>query len=148
MHKYAIKPLILLLFVFYSACSSIADYSLEAYTYATELKAKSIALVGASKDPYAKHKDKAEKLLVEISAAYEFAAGIEKNNEAAKMWSLIRSPDENLMGGFIGFWKQKQPGGMSAGFISEFKKDVAYGFDRLICLEANKREATKCPKIK
>lgn len=140
------RPLVLLsaLFLFLAACDDYAPYSLEAYTKATEIKAKSLSLLAQSSDPYSRHADDAKALLLDMDVAFEFAAGIEANNEAADMWNIIRDPRENSVGGFIRMWRDDLPGGLSVPFREAFARDVSFAFDRLICLETNKREPTAC----
>ncbi|MEM7300715.1 MAG: hypothetical protein AAF468_06490 [Pseudomonadota bacterium] len=134
-------PLILLVL---SACSPvIGEYSLQAYKNATELKARSIALLDKSTDPYVRHQAEAEELMVSINAAYEFAAGLPRNDIAARQWNLMRSKQENLMGGFVEFWKKRRRG-LSSFFVAEYRKEINQTFNYIICLEANKQEKTKC----
>ena len=135
----------LAVFMVLLACVDAPKYSLQAYTNATELKAKSLALLEKGHQPFSRHRAEAEKLMLDISVAYEFAAGIKNNEEARDMWRLIRDPEENLMGGFVKHWSQKSPGGVGKVFVGEFRNEVIFGFDRLICLEANKRATADCP---
>lgn len=138
-----ILPLLLVL----GGCLDYAEYSLQAYTNATTLKAKSLALVARSGNSYASQKQAAEALMLDLAVAQEFAAGIENNNEAAQMWALIRSPDDKLVGEFVLTWRDKQPGGFGAEFRGFYREAISFAFDRLICLEVNKREPTACPEI-
>ncbi|MEX0311289.1 MAG: hypothetical protein AB3N17_13715, partial [Tateyamaria sp.] len=62
------------------ACEDIPQYSLQAYSNATEAKAKSLALLAKAEDPYARHSAAAEALVLEMDVAYEFAAGVAGNN--------------------------------------------------------------------
>lgn len=129
------------------ACEDIPQYSLQAYSNATEAKAKSLALLAKAEDPYARHSDAAEALVLEMDVAFEFAAGVAGNNAASEMWNIIRDPRENSVGGFIRLWREELPGGLSSGFVEAFERDVRFAFDRLICLESNKREPTACPPL-
>jgi len=130
-----------------AACEDIPQYSLQAYSNATEAKAKSLALLAKADDPYATHRAEAEALILDLDVAYEFAAGVAGNNAAADMWNIIRDPRENSVGGFVRLWRDDLPGGLSPGFIEAFERDVRFAFDRLICLESNKREPTACPAL-
>lgn len=131
-----------------SACLNYADYSLEAYTHATEVKAKTLALLGKTGQPYSKHQKAAEEVLLAIDVAYEFANGIEHNNEAAQMWRILRDENRTLAAGLIRRWRVEYPKGVPVGnvFFDEAESNLADAFNRLICLEVNKREPTKCPK--
>ncbi|MEL6450774.1 MAG: hypothetical protein AAFQ19_05905 [Pseudomonadota bacterium] len=130
-----------------AGCDDYADYSLAAYTNATEMKAKSLALLAKSGAPYAVHGAEAEAVLLQIDVAYEFAAGFEANQEAADMWALIRDPEEGSVGGFVALWRRDFPQGLSPGFRTEFERATRFAFDRLICLEANKREPASCAPL-
>lgn len=125
----------------------IAGYDLDAYKNATSLKARSLALIDSADKPYATNSAKADSLMVDIDKAYEFSAGISNNDISAEQWSRIRDPRENFVGGFIEFWKA-QSKGVSSGFQTEAKIGIGKAFDYIICLEANKREATPCASRK
>ena len=126
------------------ACSPlISPFSQVAYQNATDLKAHSLALVDQSAEPYPQHADQAEQLLVDLSAAYEFVNGMKGNDISAAQWQLMRDPDKNLMGGFVGFWEEADT--VSPAFSDEYRGQIAEAFDYIICLEANKRSNTQCP---
>jgi hypothetical protein len=132
-----------------SACGRlIAEHSLVAYTNATRLKAATLALVDVSASPYPAHADQARRLQVDLDAAYEFSRGTPYNSEAAAMWRIIRNPapDRTLIGTFLTIWRES-PGGLPQSYRTGKKANVALAFDRLICLEANKKERTKCPEM-
>ena len=126
------------------ACSPlIAPYDAQAYKNATDLKARSLALVDLSGDPYAQHEDTARQLAVDIDAAYEFAAGRPRNRISAQQWNVIRRSDGGLVGTFIDFWKT-QTNGTREFARTEARGEISIAFDYLICLEANKQKATEC----
>jgi hypothetical protein len=136
---------ILAVMVFLAACSPyIADFSLEAYKNATSLKAETLALIDKSAEPYARHREAAEALTLRIDAAYEFAAGIPNNQLSAQQWAIMRDPQGDLYGGFIRDWRADGPVG--ATFREEKKRQIGRAFDAIICLEANKRSAARCPR--
>lgn len=143
------KALMLCVALLIGACTNYASYSLQAYSYATEAKAKTLKLVSKANGSYSANRAAAEALLLDMDVAYEFAAGIENNEEAAEIWDKLRDPDGNLVGGFLSAWRTEFPGGVSANsvFIEEFKKNITFSFDRLICLEANKGQATSCADV-
>lgn len=144
-----LRPVYLLsaLFFFLTACEEYPEYSLAAYTQATEMKAKSLSLLAKASDPYSKHVTEAEALKLDMDVAYEFSAGIEANNEAADMWNIIRDPRENSVGGFLRLWRDDFPRGLSPAFVEAFDRDVRFAYDRLICLESNKREPSACAPL-
>lgn len=138
--------LIFCLTLILGGCASlIADYNLQAYKNATDLKARSVAIIDLSDESFSKHQDEVEKLMVDINAAYEFAAGIGVNKLSARQWDIMRSSDRNLMGGYIEFWKASQ-GGVGTFFKTQAREEVASGFDAIICLEINKKESANCAK--
>lgn len=130
-----------------TACTQIiAGYSLQAYTNATQLKAETLALVDASGEPYLQHLDDAIDVQTKLDAAYEFSAGTAYNKEATAMWAIIRDRSENgLTGSFFARWHQNSV--TTAGYRKYKHRYIAIAFDRLICLEANKKEKTKCPAL-
>jgi|GEM_PF-1631943 len=127
-----------------AACTAlpIGEYSLDAYKNATSLKAETLALVARSNESYTSHADEVYALNVKIDAAYEFAAGTPNNLLSAKQWDLIRSPDGQLYGTFVVFWRTR--GSLRTDFRDQFSEQIAEAFDEIICLEANKQKATSC----
>jgi hypothetical protein len=135
--------LLFLVFLFLSACTPlIGPYSPTAYQNATSLKAETLALMDKATGPYSDHAKEIETLMVEIEKAYEFVKGIPSNSISAKQWALLKKTDGDLLGKFFLRWKERKT--LSREFIVEFKGVVADAFDEIICLEANKKEATEC----
>jgi hypothetical protein len=95
-------------------------------------------------EPYATHQKEVEALLLDIDKAYEFVNGIPSNSLSAKQWDILRKPDGALIGKFVLRWQEK--GTLSPVYISEMKGQIADAYDQIICLEANKKESTKCMK--
>ncbi|QLQ18873.1 MAG: hypothetical protein HZT43_09640 [Exiguobacterium profundum] len=76
-----------------SACTPFAGaYSEQAYLNATSLKARSLALVAVSDQPYSSHRDDVAEVLTDIDAAYEYARGLPRNDIVTEQWRLIRDP--------------------------------------------------------
>jgi hypothetical protein len=120
----------------------IGPYSPIAYQNATSLKAETLALMEKGTEPYAEYERQIEVLMVDIDKAYEFVNGISSNSLSAKQWLLLKKPDGDLLGKFFLRWKERQT--LSEDFIREFEGIVSDAFDEIICLEANKKEATAC----
>lgn len=120
----------------------IGPHSPTAYQNATSLKATTLALMEKAKEPYATHQKDIESLLVEVDKAYEFVNGIPSNSISAKQWEILKKPDGDLLGKFVLRWKEQSV--LTQTFINEFKGPISDAFDEIICLEANKKEATKC----
>lgn len=130
-----------------AACTPIiAGYSLQAYTNATQLKAETLALIDASAEPWSTHSAEARALQTLLDGAYEFSAGTAYNAEATKVWAIIRDrSDTALLGAFFKRWSTN--GTTREAYRARKHRFVALAFDRLICLEANKKEKTACPSM-
>ena len=120
----------------------IGPYSPTAYQNATSLKAETLALMEKGTEPYAEYERQIEALMVDIDKAYEFVNGIPSNSLSAKQWLLLKNQDGDLLGKFFLRWKERKT--LSESFIHEFQGIVSDAFDEIICLEANKKQATTC----
>ena len=140
--------LFLLLAALCTACVPLAGYDQQAYQNATSLKAETLAMMDRSVEEDSLNSNKAavDDLMVQLSAAYEYANGIEHNNEAARNWRDLIGNDELMIKGWIHMWREG--GSISPAFLSEMKIQIAEGFDTIICLEANKRQMTACQSLK
>lgn len=137
---------LLLLGMLGGGCSPLSpEYSLEAYKTATSLKAETLALVGKASQPYSAHAKEVEALNTRIDAAYEFAAGRPLNQIAARQWQILRSPDRNLYGGFVAYWRSH--GHVGPAFRDNAKELIGQAFDYIICLEANRQKSTSCAAL-
>lgn len=125
------------------ACAPlIGPYSPVAYQNATSLKAETLALMDQATEPYAAHEASVEALRLEIDKAYEYVQGVPSNGVSARQWDTLRKTDGALLGRFFSRWEEE--GVLGAAFVAEFKAVVSDAFDEIICLEANKKEATRC----
>lgn len=131
-----------------SACVQLAGYDQKAYENATSLKPATLAMVAKSgkEDSFAANAAATEDLLVKLSAAYEYANGIEFNNEAAKNWRDLIGNDDSMIKGWLAGWQNN--GSVSQAFLPEISEQLAEGFDTIICLEANKRQLSSCENLK
>ncbi|AQR72491.1 hypothetical protein [Sphingomonas sp. LM7] len=129
-----------------AACTPIiAGYSLQAYTNATQLKAETLALIAISGEPWADHAAEARALQTRLDGAYEFSAGTAYNQEATAMWAIIRDRSQDaLLGSFFVRWSKGPTG---EAYRTRKLRRIRLAFDRLICLEANKKEKTACPAM-
>ena len=135
--------ILLLSLVLLGACAAlISPYSEEAYRNATSLKARSLALIAQSDEPYPAHSDQADQLMVDVDTAYEYVKGRTGNEVSVQQWAVIRDPAGGLLGEFIPRWQQA--GKISAALSAESAILIARGFDTIICVEASKRAATNC----
>jgi hypothetical protein len=124
----------------------ISPYDQVAYQNATTLKAETLALVDKSTEPYAQHAKGVDALALDIDKAYEYAKGLPANQITAEQWAILKDPKGSLLGGFLETWRKE--GKVSKTYATEKKAQLAQAFDYIICLEANKREATKCEQSK
>lgn len=94
-------------------------------------------------EPYSDKAVKAEALLVDISAAYEFARGRGRNStdEAASQWKIILDPNGGSVGAFVEQWRTR--GRMSEFFVTEFGEIISIQFDRIIELEIGRKIAAE-----
>lgn len=139
--------LLILLSLVMTACVQLAGYDQQAYQNATSLKAETLAMVekSAEDDSFSTNEAAIEGLLVRLSAAYEYANGIEHNNEAAKNWRDLIGDDRLMIKRWVADWRSA--GRISKGLVPELREQFAEGFDTIICLEANKRKLTACPNL-
>ena len=128
-----------------AACGPIiAEYSLEAYKTATTLKAETLGLIDKSGDKIAKHQPEVDAVTTKINAAYEFAAGQPANSLSAQEWEILRRPEGGLYGGFLRAWRE---GPLPPKFRDDEKKLIGRAFDKIICLEVNKKDSQSCASI-
>lgn len=137
---------LLLVLLLVDGCAPIiSEYSIDAYKNATSLKAETLALIDRSGEKYGKLKPEIDALTTRIDAAYEFAAGLPQNQLATEQWQLLRNPEGNLYGGLVGVWRKQ--GTVSAAYRSGKKFEIAAAFDRIICLEVNKKDSQTCKAV-
>lgn len=142
MKKSSIKRvLIVLVALTSSACTSIrlAGYDQKAYENATTLKAEVTAFVNEGGIECSIDDEKKGALQLKLESAYEYANGVEHNNEAASNW---RDQIDTLSESY--FVACREQGRISQAFFDDLKMQIRQGFDTIICLEANKREITIC----
>jgi hypothetical protein len=137
-----IMSVVLVVFLLSACAPLIGPYSLTAYENATSLKPQTLALMDKANEPYANYKSEIESLVVELHKAHEYVKGVPSNSITAKQWEFLIKEDGDLIGNFIKRWEEQST--LSDTFIREFKGQVSDAFDEIICLEANKKESTKC----
>jgi hypothetical protein len=118
------------------------EFDPQAYTTATTLKAETMLLLAKSNEAYAKHKDEAEQLTIKVNAAYEYVRGKGNDPLATQEWDAMRNPDGGLYGGYLATWQKK--GAISAAARDEALPTISAAYDKIICLEANRRASTPC----
>ena len=138
--RFHLIPLAVL--VLTSCTPLISQFDATAYRDATSLKVDSLAVMSEATTPYKLHGKEVSKLKVELAKAYEYVKGIPHNEISSQMWERLLDPKGFLLGGFLQRWKEK--GSLSPAFVKDEERQVSDGFDKIICLEANKKETTKC----
>ena len=137
------RSILTLLAVLAVACTPlIAGYSLEAYRYATSLKAETLAIMAKADEPFAQHAAEVSALRIRMAAAQEFAAGMPLNQLSARQWRIMNDPDGGLAGEYWVVWEQQ--GTISTAARTAQIQQVSHAFDEIICLEANKEKNTRC----
>jgi hypothetical protein len=84
-------------------------------------------------------------LTARIDAAASAAAADPLNTFSARQWAVLRDPGRALYGGAIALWRSQ--GALSPAFRDQKKIQIGRAFDYILCLEANKRQATACGQI-
>ena len=136
----------LIVAAFLVGCGSlIGGFSEQAYKNATDLKAETVALVRKSTEPYSSNREGVESLLVKDDAAYEYAKGLPNNQLSAAQWIIMRDPNGRFLGRWAVTWRNR--GQLSAIFVEELAGQISDSFDTIICLEINKRSATRCGDV-
>jgi len=125
------------------ACSPlIAAYDVEAYKAATSLKAETDIVLSHATEDFAGRAAEVEALQIKLQAAREYAAGLPLNGNSARQWEIMLDPNGGLAGETLLMWRDK--GTLKPFVVAEQRKQIAEGFDYIICLEANKDKNTKC----
>ncbi|MFT3687802.1 hypothetical protein [Paenirhodobacter sp.] len=125
------------------ACTPLASpFSEQAYRNATSLKARSLALVVSSDEPFLERRKEVASLLTDIDSAYEYARGLPRNEVVTEQWRMIRDPNAGLVGTFAAEWARRERFG--SVFREEFAGEIAFAFDTLICVEITKKAADDC----
>ena len=138
---------IILLSMLACACVSLPGYDQAAYENATSLKARTLALVERSGIyRYAKYEEDTDDLLVDLSAAFEYANGVEHNNESAKNWLGLIGDETMMVRGWLTTWQKQET--ISEIAVAEHRVLIGEAFDTIICLEANKRQLTACDSLR
>ncbi|MEL6869414.1 MAG: hypothetical protein AAFO81_06400 [Pseudomonadota bacterium] len=130
----------------------LANYDQRAYENATSLKPLALAMIDRSmqRGSWLQYNRALEDLLVQLAAAYEYANGIEYNNEAAANWKDLIGDEERMMLGWATLWSNcgdDTECRVSPALATEYKIQATEAFDIIICLEANKRQLSRCEAL-
>ncbi|KQZ18014.1 hypothetical protein [Caulobacter sp. Root1472] len=128
------------------ACAPVAPPpNPAAQVTAASLKTQTLSLLDVAADPYANHAAEVDALTARIDAAASAAAADPLNTFSARQWAVLRDPSRALYGGAITLWRSQ--GALSPAFRDQKKIQIGRAFDYILCLEANKRQATACGQI-
>ena len=136
------QGVLLILFLIAACTPLIGPYSPTAYQNATSLKPQALALMTKARESFSAHQTEIETLNIELQQAHEFVKGVPSNSISAGQWQILIDSDGDLLGKFFRRWQERTS--LSETYILEFKGIVADAFDEIICLEANKKDASQC----
>ena len=127
------KPVVylLVLCLLLVSCNTVklAGYDQKAYENATTLKPETLAPVSKSStsDGYANNQDQVEKLFIRLESAFEYANGIDYNNEAVNNW---RNMISETLEDWHEEWKNNQS--LTPVGASEIRNQIGLEFDTII----------------
>lgn len=131
-----IKWVIPLMLIIAAGCSTISTFDQYAYMQATSLKVDALAIMDLAVDSASHHAADIREITMEIDKAYEYEKLRPKNEISAEMWSILKSPDRNLFGGFLKRWQEKQV--LKPAYIQDKKEQIVKAFDIIAELESDK----------
>jgi hypothetical protein len=134
-HVLRLSFLLWIIFVFYS-CTSISQFSPEAYKQAVDLKVEALEVMSYATESYPDFETEIESLKQGLQRAYEFAKGRPDNEISTKQWEILIDEERNLLGGFLKRWKEEDT--LSETFVTEAQIEVSDAFDTIIGLESGK----------
>ena len=120
-----------------AGCSTIAPYDQVAYEHATSTKAEALLLMDKASMPYNQNTQQTDAVILDLNKAYEYDKGRPRNQITVQLWTKLLSPNANLFGGFLRYWKSR--GELHPAYIQEKKKDIEDAFDQIIQLEQGKQ---------
>lgn len=122
--------------IMFFGCSTISQYSQYAYMQSVNLKVDSMNVMKEASENYGIHEGEIKELMTRVDKSFEYERGRQKNEITVKMWTKMKDPDKDLLGGFFRLWKQKDK--LNQAFIEEKTKQVEKAFDEIIGLESGK----------
>jgi hypothetical protein len=127
--------LISLILILYS-CTSISEFSSEAYKQAVDLKVESLELMSYATESYIDYQEDVDLLKQGLKKAYEFAKGRPNNEISTQQWEILIDEDRSLLGGFLKRWEDEDT--LNEMFVTEAQSLVSDAFDTIIGLESGK----------
>lgn len=118
------------------SCSSISEFSPEAYKQAVNLKVESLELMSFATEPYSDFSEDVVYLQTGLKKAFEFSKGRPDNEISTTQWKILIDEEGNLLGGFLKRWETE--GTLSEMFVTEMQMLVSDAFDTIIGLESGK----------
>lgn len=119
-----------------TGCSTISTFDQYAYQQATTLKVDALAIMDLAVDSASNHAAEIRDITIRIDKAYEYVKLRPKNEISAEMWSILKSPEKHLFGGFLKRWESSQV--LDSAYIREKKMQIAKAFDLIAELESSK----------
>ncbi len=131
-------------FVFFAlltaGCTTTAMFDQYAYVEATSIKVDALSLIDRSSGNYADFAKEVEELNVRIEKTYEYEKHRPNNEISTQLWTLLKSPDKNLLGGLLKKWRADSK--LNEIFAKESKTQISDAFDIIIELESKKIKPT------
>jgi hypothetical protein len=131
-----VLQLLLLLSIFYTACSTISHFDQFAYQQTTSLKVDALHVMDFAKETFTSHETEVTKIQMDMQKIYEYEKNRPKNEISTKMWKILIDSSGALFGGFINTWKSQ--GKCSPAYITNKKQQIAFAFDQIAELESHK----------
>lgn len=136
MRKVRFYFLSLVVLVAFASCRSIALFDQYAYVEATSIKVDALHLIDHSVEPYSENSKEIDALNLKIEKIFEYEKHRTNNETSAQLWSLLKNPDKNLLGGYLKKWQSD--GKLNKAFSQEAKVQISEAFDIIIELESKK----------
>lgn len=134
--KYTALLTFVLVTLVFNGCMTKFDHI--AFNQAASLRVESLMLMDKAVESYSQFENDIDALMGKVEQAYEYALSKPKNEISAKQWEILKNPKQNLLGGFMKRWKEKNR--LGPVYIEESKKVIADAFDTIIDLEKEKRK--------
>ena len=105
---------------------------------AFDTKVDALALMAKAVEPYTKHQDEVAEFMIELDKAYEFERTRPLDPTALTLWSILRDPNRDLLGGFLKQWKEE--GELRPVYVEAKRLQIGGAFDQIIEFETKKHQ--------
>jgi hypothetical protein len=122
--------------ILYGCSPLISKYDQYSYLETTSLKVEAMNMISMATDSVTRHLAEIDALGLRMEKICEYEKGKPYNTITAEQWKLLKSPDNNLCGGFIKEWRSKSV--LKAAYVEDKKEQIGKAFDIIIDLETHK----------